>query len=55
MEKKQLNMKFEKQAQNVVEYVYQVFYHKIALNHYRAKSCFLCRETYWGDYTTNSF
>ena len=33
-------IKFEKEAQNVVECVCQVFYHKIALNHWRAKFTF---------------
>ena len=30
-------IKFEKEAQNVVECVCQVFYHKKALNHWRAR------------------
>ena len=37
-------IKFEKEAQNVVECVYQVFYHKIALNHWRAKVAFFPKE-----------
>ena len=35
--KKPITTKFEKEAQNVVECVCQVFYHKIALNHWRAR------------------
>ena len=33
-------IQFEKEARNVVECVYQVFYHKIALNHWRARVAF---------------
>ena len=34
-------IKFEKEAQNVVECVCQVFYYKEALNHWRARVAFL--------------
>ena len=38
---KQLNIiKFEKEAQNVVKCVCQVFYHKEALNHWKARVAF---------------
>ena len=34
----------EKEAQNVVECVCQVFYHKVALNHWRARVAFFPNE-----------
>ena len=37
-------IKFEKEAQNVVECVYQVFYHKEALNHWRATFAFFPKQ-----------
>ena len=37
-------IKFEKIAHNVVECVCQVFYHKIALNHWRARVAFFPKE-----------
>ena len=37
-------IKFEKEAQNVVECVYQVFYHKEALNHWTARVAFFPKE-----------
>ena len=37
-------VKFEKKAQNVVECVYQVIYHKEALNHWRARVVFFPKQ-----------
>ena len=37
-------IKFEKKAENVVECVCQVFYHKIALNHWRARVAFFPKK-----------
>ena len=37
-------IKFEKEAQNVVECVCQVFYHKVALNHWRARVAFFPKQ-----------
>ena len=37
-------IKFEKKAQNVVECVCQVFYHKEALNHWRATFAFFPKQ-----------
>ena len=37
-------IKFEKKAQNVVMCVYQVFYHKEALNHWRATFVFFPKQ-----------
>ena len=37
-------IKFEKEAQNVVECVCQVFYHKEALNHWRARVAFFSKQ-----------
>ena len=37
-------IKFEKEAQNVVECVYQVFYHKEARNHWRATFAFFPKQ-----------
>ena len=37
-------IKFEKEAQNVVECVCQVFYHKEALNHWRARVAFFPKK-----------
>ena len=37
-------IKFEKEAQNVVECVCQVFYHKVALNHWRATFAFFPKQ-----------
>ena len=37
-------IKFEKEAQNVVECVCQVFYYKIALNHWRARFAFFPKQ-----------
>ena len=37
-------IKFEKEAQNVVECVCQVFYHKMALNHWRARFAFFPKK-----------
>ena len=37
-------IKFEKEAQNVVECVYQVFYHKEALNYWRARVVFFPKQ-----------
>ena len=37
-------VKFEKEAQNVAECVCQVFYHKEALNHWRARVAFCHKQ-----------
>ena len=37
-------IKFEKEAQNVVECVCQVFYHKVAINHWRATFAFFPKQ-----------
>ena len=38
-------IKFEKEAQNVVECVYQVFYHKLeGINHWRARFVFTSKQ-----------
>ena len=37
-------IKFNKEAQNVVECVCQVFYHKIALNHWIARVAFFPKQ-----------
>ena len=37
-------IKFDKEARNVVECVCQVFYHKIALNHWRARVAFFPKQ-----------
>ena len=38
-------IKFEKEAQNVVECVYQVFYHKLeGINHWRARFVFTPKQ-----------
>ena len=37
-------IKFEKEAQNVVECVYQVFYHKETLNHWRTRVAFFPKQ-----------
>ena len=37
-------IKFEKEAQNVFECAYQVFFHKIALNHWRARVAFFPKQ-----------
>ena len=38
-------IKFEKEAQNVVECVYQVFYHKLeGINHWRARVVFTPKQ-----------
>ena len=37
-------VKFEKEAQNVVEFVCQVFYHKITLNHWRVRVAFFLKK-----------
>ena len=37
-------IKFEKEAQNVVECVCKVFYHKVALNHWRARVVFFPKQ-----------
>ena len=39
-------IKFEKEAQNVVECVCQVFHHKVALNHWRAKVAFFPKHQF---------
>ena len=39
-------IKFEREAQNVFECVCQVFYHKIALNHWRARVAFFPKQCY---------
>ena len=37
-------IKFEKEAQNVVECVCKVFYHKLYLNHWRARVAFFPKQ-----------